>query len=100
MLYHQVVVNGKKVINEDVERYQNVKKGSKKQKNGSKKQSCKVPELFCIGRLQKKALKAPEEITWKQLFQNLSKSLKRLKKGLGNEVQNMTNKAGFDQEPF
>ena len=63
MLYHQVVVNGKKVINEDVERYQNVKKGSKKQKNGSKKQSCKVPELFCIGRLQEKALKAPEEIT-------------------------------------
>ena len=34
MLYHQVVVNGKKVINEDVERYQKCKKGSKKQKMG------------------------------------------------------------------
>ena len=61
MLYHQVVVNGKKVINEDVERYQKLQKGVKKQKNGSRKQSCKVLELFCIGRLQEKGLKS----TWR-----------------------------------
>ena len=76
------------------------KRGQKNRKMGPESKVARFLSIFCIGRLQKKALKAPEEITWKQLFKNLSKSSKRLKNGLGNEVKNMTNKAGSDQEPF
>ena len=46
MLYHQVVVNGKKVINEDVERYQKAKRGQKNRKMGPKSKVARFLGFF------------------------------------------------------